>query len=339
MTLSTPQTAPNEGEKAAKKPEITAVTPESVQAGQGRAIDARLANVEQRVNASQAERQMEEGADSDSDADTDTDAGSENSDTATTPPPAPEKDKKPKSWWVGLFGSLSAGFTSVSTWLGETGGKFGDWLGGLLGLKPKDDKKKPEAGADADTDRDENQGTDNSGEPEPLQMRSFEEDMAALMREFGLTETTDAKKDFFAIAVELGKEVQAKYGIPYQVVVAQACLESGFGQSGLTQKALNCFGYKTGSSKVPYVTMQTVEYRNGVRGTEPARFRAYASLRQSFMDYGKLLFGASRYKKAFEHKDDPKQFLAEVIKGGYATDPNYVAKAEKVVSSYGLTLS
>lgn len=155
MTLSTPKVAPNEGEKAAKKPETTVVTPESVKAGQGRAIDSQLANVEQRVNASQAERQMEESADLDSDSDMDTDSSSENSDTAITSPSTPEKDKKPKSWWVGLFGSLSAGFTSVSTWLGETGGKFGDWLGGLLGLKPKDDKKKSEAGSDADTDKDE----------------------------------------------------------------------------------------------------------------------------------------------------------------------------------------
>lgn len=174
-------------------------------------------------------------------------------------------------------------------------------------------------------------------ENEPVEI-TFDQNMLDLMQEFGITPRENPKENFFSVAVELGKEVEAKYGIPYRVVAAQACLESGFGTSGLTRKGLNCFGYKQGSKDVPYVTMNTKEFEGGRYVTIPAKFRTYASLRESFMDYGRLLTGSSRYKEAFQYKDSPRRFLEEVIKGGYATDPNYVSKADKLMGSYGLPL-
>lgn len=233
---------------------------------------------------------------------------------------------------------LSAGLSTLAFAVSSGGSKFWDFAKGLFSGKKKEEDVT-DVDEDEDTDSDFALDTDTSTEAASAQPHGFVENMKALLSQFGLTETADKKKNFFLVATALGKEVQAQYGIPYQVVVAQACLESGFGQSGLTQKALNCFGYKTGSSNVPYVTMETTEYRNGVRGREPARFRSYSSLRDSFMDYGRLLSGADRYKKAFDYKDDPKRFLEEVIKAGYATDPNYVAKAEKTVATYGLNLA
>lgn len=309
--------APSEASAEASKPAPTAgeVSAEAKKEGQHRQIDAELAEVEQKVNEGTAERTMQEGTDADQDEDAET-------------------EEKPKSGWAGFVSSLSAGWGSVSKWLSDAGGKVGDWIRDLMGIK-----KGEESGADSDEDEDTDSDFALDTDTLPTEPQSFLENMKTLLAEFGLTETADKKKNFFMVATELGKEVDAKYHIPYQVVVAQACLESGFGQSGLTQKALNCFGYKTGSSKVPYVTMETTEYRNGVKGREPAHFRSYASLRESFMDYGKLLSGADRYRKAFDYKDDPKRFLEEVIKGGYATDPNYVAKAEKTIATYGLNLA
>lgn len=314
--------APSEASAEAPKPTPTegGVSAEAKKEGQQRQIDAGLAEVEQKVNEGTAERTMQEGVDADQDEDTETDSA--------------KPEDKPKTGWAGFVSSLSAGWGSVSKWLSDTGGKVGDWIRDLMGIE-----KGEESGTDSDEDEDTDSDFALDTDTLPSQPQGFLENMKTLLAEFGLTETTDKKRNFFMVATELGKEVEAKYHIPYQVVVAQACLESGFGQSDLTQKALNCFGYKTGSSKVPYVTMETTEYRNGVRGREPAHFRSYSNLRESFMDYGKLLSGASRYRKAFDYKDDPKRFLEEVIKGGYATDPNYVAKAEKTVATYGLNLA
>lgn len=177
-------------------------------------------------------------------------------------------------------------------------------------------------------------------EDEPAEVaeeQNFDENMADLMAEFGLEDSGDAKTNYFNVAVELAKEVEQKYGVPYKVCVAQACLESGWGTSGLTRSALNCFGYKTGSQySGDYVTRKTKEVVNGQTITINAKFRAYSSLRESFMDYGALLSERSRYAEAFNYTNDPERFLTEVIKGGYATDPNYVSKAKALMAGRGM---
>lgn len=305
MTETMPALEPVEQGEAVASAPVAPVTPESVQAGQGRAIDTGIAAIEQRVNASQADRQIAEGTAPDPDLDTDTAADTDAAAPSTPAAPA-GSDKKAESWWVGLLGSLSTGFNQLSTWLGEKGGKFGDWLGKLLGLKPKDESTQPVG---------------------------YAENVKALMKEFKIEENKQkggkelARANFYSVSVKLAREVEAKYGVPWKVCVAQACLESGFGQSELTQKALNCFGHTKGSANVPSITMEGED------------FRSYTSLRESFMDYGQLLSGSDKYKEAFNHKDDPKRFLEEVLKGGYATDPEYLSKVEKVIAPYGMSLS
>lgn len=204
------------------------------------------------------------------------------------------------------------------------------------------DKKTAESGVDSDEDKDEDadegKGTDTQSDKE-ISSKAYSESLKTLLEEFGLTEGSDPKRNFFNVAERLAKEVEEKYGVPRQVTLAQALLESGHGQSGLTQNACNCFGMKLGSSKdTEYVSMETTEHQNGADHQEYAKFRSYSSLRDSFMDYGKLLSTSKRYQAAFGHKDDPKRFLKEVIKGGYATDPDYVHKAEAVLKPYGSSL-
>lgn len=317
--------APSEASTEATKPAPTGgeVSAEAKKEGQQRQIDHRIAAVDERIR----------GGTSDPDVDED------DVPAPTVPPEEPGFVESLGAYYATAKASgsdwLSAGLSTLAFALTSGGGKFWDFAKSFFSGK---EEGGTDLDGDEDTDSDFALDTDTSVDIPSTEPQGFFENMKSLLAEFGLTETTDKKKNFFIVATELGKEVEAKYNIPYQVVVAQACLESGFGQSGLTQKALNCFGYKTGSSKVPYVTMETTEYRNGVKGREPAHFRSYSSLRESFMDYGKLLSSADRYRKAFDYKDDPKRFLEEVIKGGYATDPNYVAKAEKTVATYGLTL-
>lgn len=237
-------------------------------------------------------------------------------------------------------GSVGATFDAILYALTSGSTKLWDWVTGLFNGKKKDEEGEVPTTPET-TDESVAPATPNPVEAIPEgPKKTYLENIRSLLSEFGITETTDKKKNFFLVATKLGKEVEEKYGIPYQVVVAQSCLESGFGTSGLTQNALNCFGYKTGSRyEGEEVTMQTAEYRGGVRQMENAQFRSYVSLRESFMDYGKLLTGSSRYAGAFKYKNDPKRFLEEVIKAGYATDPNYVSKAEKAVATYDLTLS
>lgn len=166
----------------------------------------------------------------------------------------------------------------------------------------------------------------------------FNEDLKALMAEFKIEDSGNSRLNFFNVAIHLGKEVQAKYGVPYQVVVAQARLESGFGLSGLSQTNFNCFGIKAQKGyKGDSSSWKTAEYFDGkTRTVINSSFRSYSSIRESFMDYGRLLSSSSRYQNAFDFASDPRQFLSRVLKSGYATDPNYLAKAESTIKKYGL---
>lgn len=201
------------------------------------------------------------------------------------------------------------------------------------------EKKEEDAEEEDGEKKEENASQTKEAASEEGTQKSYEENIKELLGKLGLSEGKDAKDSFFRVTEGLAKDIQEKYGIPYQVTLAQACLESGHGESGLTQRGLNCFGIKAGSSySGRRISMNTTEHRNGRDQTENANFRAYDSLEGSFEDYAKLLTNSDRYKPAFEHKDDPKRFLEEVIRAGYATDPKYVTKAEKVLQSHDLTL-
>ncbi|MBI4127363.1 glucosaminidase domain-containing protein [Candidatus Peregrinibacteria bacterium] len=168
----------------------------------------------------------------------------------------------------------------------------------------------------------------------------FADELKGLMKEFGLQDSGNARKNFFEVAVKLAKEVEAAFGIPYQVVVAQSCLESGFGLSGLSQKNFNCFGIKAQKGyKGESANYKTDEYFDGkTKSRIKSNFRSYSSIRESFMDYGRFLKENPRYAKAFEYAGNPKAFLESVIKAGYATSPTYVASAVNALAPFGLSL-
>lgn len=61
-------------------------------------------------------------------------------------------------------------------------------------------------------------------------------------------------------------------------------------------------------------------------------FRAYPSALHTFLDWAGMLSQASRYSKAMQHQQDPYRFAEEIVKGGYATDPNYTAKVTSIMN-------
>ena len=121
-------------------------------------------------------------------------------------------------------------------------------------------------------------------------------------------------------------------GVPYEFTLAQAIIESGYGRSGLTVQANNFFGIKAGGSWTgATVSFPTQEFINGSTVTVQALFRKYATPQDSFADHDKFLRENSRYAAAFQYSKDPIQFLVEIKKGGYATDPNYVQTVSGVI--------
>lgn len=120
------------------------------------------------------------------------------------------------------------------------------------------------------------------------------------------------------------------------VMIAQACLESGFGSSSLSQAPYyNFFGIK-GSYKGKSVTMATLEDGPGGMYAIQAGFRAYPSPEDSLKDYAKLL-QQPMYEGA--HKSHTKSYkdATKYLTGRYATDRNYAAKLNGIIKAYDLT--
>lgn len=125
-------------------------------------------------------------------------------------------------------------------------------------------------------------------------------------------------------------------GVDARALVAQAALETGWGrrtiQRGDGGTAHNLFGIKATGWKGERAAATTHEYTNGVRHTERAEFRAYASPAESFADYVRLLKQNPRYRQALESGGDVRKFASALQQAGYATDPRYADKLSAIAN-------
>ncbi|MGA3852190.1 phage tail protein [Bacillus pumilus] len=145
-----------------------------------------------------------------------------------------------------------------------------------------------------------------------------------------------AAADFIKKLAPGAQKVYKKYNVLASLVIAQGCLESGFGKSDLSQKAHNLFGVK-GTYNGKYVLMWTSEQdKKGNVTRIQAKFRKYPSYAESLADLGSLYTRLSRYKDVVGEKDY-KKATAAVSKGGYATDINYTTKLNSIIFTYKLT--
>lgn len=142
------------------------------------------------------------------------------------------------------------------------------------------------------------------------------------------TKVTEKAKQFVKKMLPEALILEKKHGIPYLFTLAQWAVESGW---GLSAPGYNYFGIKATSSWKGRVQEQTtVEYINGKKTTVKRKFRAYGSFAEARDDWARVIL-LPRYKTAFKYKGDPKAFAAEIKKGGYAGDPDYVAKLSRLI--------
>jgi flagellar protein FlgJ len=156
--------------------------------------------------------------------------------------------------------------------------------------------------------------------------------------------------DFIAQLMQPAQQASAQSGIPHQLILAQAALESGWGQRQiLTQEgkpSYNLFGIKaSGSWQGKTTEITTTEYENGVAKKVKAAFRVYDSYLDALTDYVNLLSKNPRYA-AVKGAKSAEEGAHALQAAGYATDPKYAKKlvgmiqqfknlGEKVVKAYG----
>lgn len=157
-----------------------------------------------------------------------------------------------------------------------------------------------------------------------------------------------------------------RYGYLPSVLIAQSCLENGYGirsywdnpQIEALMTYNNMVGIKTellsnswtacGLSVWPGKSLEkkTPEVYNGVPVTINADFRKYDSIEQSFADF--LCFftwgsnygpgGTPKYGAEVLHKiKDPRKLIEKVKALGYATDPKYPDSVMSIVRKHNLT--
>lgn len=122
-------------------------------------------------------------------------------------------------------------------------------------------------------------------------------------------------------------------------VIAQAIIESRYGQSTLASKYHNYFGLKAGSAwvlaKKPSIVLKTnEEYTPGVLTSIKDAFRVYPDMEQGVIGYYDFI-STKRYanlKTATTYRQ-----YAEMLKlDGYATSSSYINTLCDTVSKYGL---
>jgi hypothetical protein len=142
------------------------------------------------------------------------------------------------------------------------------------------------------------------------------------------------KDAFFAMAVGPAQASQKETGVPASVTLAQAILESGWGDSHMGD-AHNYFGIKAHSGQ-PSVTVRTREVVGGKDVFIDAAFRSFASVEECFAAHGHFLRDNSRYAKAFQAAD-AESFARAIAAAGYATDPRYGDVLVRIIRENNLT--
>ena len=110
-----------------------------------------------------------------------------------------------------------------------------------------------------------------------------------------------------------------KSDIPVEIIFAQMCLESSYGIDEITENANNYFGIKGVGPEGSYNTL-TDEHIDGDDVKIKDNFRKYSSMNQSIEDYVNLL--NKNYRKHVT-TGTPEDWAKALVKGGYATAPNY----------------
>jgi flagellar protein FlgJ len=132
------------------------------------------------------------------------------------------------------------------------------------------------------------------------------------------------------------EKAAAQLNLPPEALLAQAALETGWGKYVMRQadgsSSHNLFGIKADERwSGDKVQVSTLEYRDGVAMRTRADFRAYDSWEESFDDYVQFVRDNPRYAEALQAGSDTGAYFDRLQKAGYATDPAYAEKINRIL--------
>lgn len=142
-------------------------------------------------------------------------------------------------------------------------------------------------------------------------------------------------EQFVSRLLPAAQRASQESGIPAQVIMAQAALESGWGRREIRAEdgrpSFNLFGIKADRSwRGPVIEATTTEYVNGSAQKTRSAFRAYSSHEEAFSDYARFLSRNPRYASV-RNAQNPADAALGLQQAGFASDPNYGGKLIRIM--------
>lgn len=129
-------------------------------------------------------------------------------------------------------------------------------------------------------------------------------------------------QDFIKKILPAAQACQRATGVPASVTIAQAALESGWGERA---PGNNLFGIKADAAwKGATTSFPTTEYIAGEKVALTLNFRSYPDWSGSVVDHAAFFHANPRYHGCFSEATG-EGWARALAKAGYATDPNYAA--------------
>ena len=146
----------------------------------------------------------------------------------------------------------------------------------------------------------------------------------------GASPQRNTRQEYIELFAQMAIQEMNEFHIPASITMAQACLESGDGNSILAQKANNHFGIKCNSSWSGPSIRKDDDDRNEC-------FRKYKTAIESYRDHSRFLTGGMRYQFLFDYEiKDYRKWAYGLKKAGYATDPSYPERLIKIIEEFQL---
>ncbi|MEN6454102.1 MAG: glucosaminidase domain-containing protein [Prolixibacteraceae bacterium] len=153
-----------------------------------------------------------------------------------------------------------------------------------------------------------------------------------LIHQITFSQRIYSRQEYIEIYRELAVLEMQRTGVPASITLAQACLESGNGNSELSRKSNNHFGIKCKNTW----NGKRVYHDDDERGE---CFRKYNSVEESFMDHSNFLSVSPRYAILFSLDiTDYRGWAHGLKRAGYATNPRYAEELIRIVEENQLYL-
>lgn len=161
-------------------------------------------------------------------------------------------------------------------------------------------------------------------------------DLFSTSNNFSFNAAYMSEDEFIHLLTPYAKQVEETHGTRPSILIAQAALESDWGNSTLSRDSNNYFGIKDPNG----TQYATKEFYNNEWESIQASFKYYDSLEASIVDYANLIthgtsWDSNLYYDAIE-ATNYKDAAYALQKAGYATDPTYADKLIHLIEQHHL---